>query len=211
MPGRAGEQPRAQRAAVPFLCVAVLFVCGVAAAIGPSTRAAASPIEPGAIRVVDGDTIAIGATVYRLVGFDAPETGSRARCESERTLGARASFRLRQLVSGGGLTLEPIRCSCPPGTEGTKACNYGRLCARLIARGRDVGDILISEGLARPYVCGTTLCPRRQPWCDERTEENADAPKKPPASNRPSTTAAAFFAGDQHGVASRHHDGVLGR
>jgi hypothetical protein len=39
----------------------------------------------------------------------------------ERTLGARASFRLRQLVSSGGLALEPIRCSCRPGTQGTKA------------------------------------------------------------------------------------------
>jgi len=29
----------------------------------------------------------------------------------------------------------------------------------------DVGDILISEGLARRFVCGATSCPRRRPWC----------------------------------------------
>lgn len=44
-------------------------------------------------------------------------------------------------------------CSCPPGTEGTRACNFGRLCGRLRADGRDVGDILIAEGLAEPYTC----------------------------------------------------------
>ncbi len=34
--------------------------------------------------------------------------------------------------------------------------------------GRDVGAILISEGLAHPYVCGATTCPQRRPWCEGR-------------------------------------------
>jgi endonuclease YncB( thermonuclease family) len=74
----------------------------------------ARPIEPGAIEVVDGDTIRAGGRTVRLVGFDTPETGSRARCESERMLAAAASTRLRQLIAGGGLDLEPVACSCPP-------------------------------------------------------------------------------------------------
>jgi hypothetical protein len=82
----------------------------------------ASPIEPGAIEVVDGDTIRAGGRTFRLVGFDTPETGSRARCEHERTLAAAASRRLRELVAGGGLDLERVACSCRPGTEGTPAC-----------------------------------------------------------------------------------------
>ena len=69
---------------------------------------------------------------------DAPET-DRARCEAERVLGQRASHRLRQLVNAGGLDLHEIRCSCPEGTHGTQACNYGRRCATLKAHGRDVG------------------------------------------------------------------------
>jgi hypothetical protein len=40
---------------------------------------------PGAIEVIDGDTIRAHGVVFRLVGLDAPETGFRARCEAERT------------------------------------------------------------------------------------------------------------------------------
>jgi endonuclease YncB( thermonuclease family) len=105
----------------------------LALAVTPAATLA-SPTEPGAVEVVNGDTIRASGRTYRLVGFDTPETGSRARCESERTLGAAASTRLRQLVAGGGLDLE-----------------HGRACGILKARGRDVGATLISEGLARPF------------------------------------------------------------
>jgi endonuclease YncB( thermonuclease family) len=74
-------------------------------------------IEPGAIEAIDGDTIRANGQTVRLVGFDAPEAGNHARCESERTLAARATFRLRQLVSVGGLELQLIACSCRPGTR----------------------------------------------------------------------------------------------
>ena len=39
--------------------------------------------RPGAIRVVDGDTIRMGMATYRLVGFDTPEIGDHARCARE--------------------------------------------------------------------------------------------------------------------------------
>jgi endonuclease YncB( thermonuclease family) len=80
-------------------------------------------------------------------------------------LGNRATFRLRQLVAGGGLDLERVACSCASGTEGTRRCNYGRSCGTLKARGQDVGTMLIAEGLARAYVCGRTSCPPRESWC----------------------------------------------
>jgi endonuclease YncB( thermonuclease family) len=123
-----------------------------------------SAIAPS-ITVVDGDTVRANGQVYRLLGFDTPESGALARCERERKLADAATNRLRQLVANGQSTLEPITCSCPSGTEGTLQCNYGRLCARLRADGRDVGTVLISEGLARPYVCSQNSCPRRQSWC----------------------------------------------
>jgi endonuclease YncB( thermonuclease family) len=114
---------------------------------------------------VDGDTVRAKGQTYRLVGFDTPESGSLARCARERALADAATNRLRQLVAGEQTALEPVPCSCPPGTEGTQQCNYGRLCARLRAEGQNVGAILISEGLARPYACGPNGCPKRQSWC----------------------------------------------
>jgi micrococcal nuclease len=141
---------------VGFLFFAFAFV---------TSLAETSPIDPGRVEVIDGDTVRVADEVFRLLGFDAPET-YRARCASERDLGNRATFRLRQLVAGGGLDLERIACSCPAGTEGTERCNYGRSCGVLKARGQDVGSVLIAEGLAHAYVCGRTSCPSRGSWCD---------------------------------------------
>jgi endonuclease YncB( thermonuclease family) len=127
-----------------------------------ATKTAVAGVE---VQVVDGDTVRVRGQVYRLVGFDAPESGSQARCAAERSLAERATARLRQLVARGSLHFEPVACSCPAGTEGTRRCNYGRLCATLAVDGRDVGAIMIAEGLARRYVCGGTRCPPRQAWC----------------------------------------------
>jgi len=140
---------------------------GITAPASPSFGGITAPASPdfGGIEVIDGDTIRRGGRVYRLVGFDTPETGRNARCERERTLGAAATRRLTGLLRGSGHVLTRVPCACHPGTEGTSACNYGRLCARLMVQGRDVGAILISEGLARSYVCGGTSCPPRAGWC----------------------------------------------
>jgi endonuclease YncB( thermonuclease family) len=118
--------------------------------------------------VLDGDTIRVfhQQPNVRLVGFNAPET-RRAECDAERELGAKATRRLRDLVRGGHLDFEYVDCSCPAGTQGTFACNYSRDCGTLRSGGRDVGEILIEEGLAVPFVCAATRCPRtpRGPWC----------------------------------------------
>jgi endonuclease YncB( thermonuclease family) len=128
--------------------------------------ARADPVAPADVYVVDGDTIMVHGMRIRLVGFDAPELGRHAHCGSERMLAARATSRLRQLVrTGGDLDLKLIACSCRPGTEGTMGCNYGRACGVLTVEGEDVGEILMAENLARPYVCGRYSCPRRQSWC----------------------------------------------
>ena len=98
-----------------------------------------------------------------------------ARCEAERTLAAKATGKLRQLVAGGGLELTLVPCSCPPGTEGTPACNYGRSCGVLKAAGKDVGGLLIMDGLAKPYHCSGTRCRGGSRGADVTTHLNPQA------------------------------------
>jgi endonuclease YncB( thermonuclease family) len=130
------------------------------------TLAHADPIASSDIYVIDGDTIEARGQRIRLVGFDAPELGSHAHCGLERMLAARATSRLRQIIRiGEEIDLQLVDCSCRPGTEGTRLCNYGRACGYLTVDGQDVGDTLIAENLAHPLVCGRFSCPKRQPWC----------------------------------------------
>ena len=132
-----------------------------------ATPAVAEPIDPADVTVIDGDTIAVYHMQpnVRLVGFNAPES-SNAACEAERQLGVRASQRLRELVHAGHLDFVYVECSCPASKQGTQFCNWGRDCGTLKSNGRDVGSILIAEGLVVPFVCGATSCPKTpRPWC----------------------------------------------
>ena len=115
-----------------------------------SSPDAISPIE---ITVIDGDTIRARGKTIRLVGFDAPETGSQARCPRERELGDRATTQLKTLIAGGWF-------GAP-----TPDCNFGRSCGQLRSYGRDIGGLMIQYVLAKPYVCGDTSCPPRGSWC----------------------------------------------
>jgi endonuclease YncB( thermonuclease family) len=125
-----------------------------------------SESPPGAeLTIVDGDTVRSAGAVYRLLGFDAPERGDRALCDTERELAERTASRLQGLIASGMPTLTRTACPCSAGTEGSAACNEGRFCASLQVDGRDVGEILIGEGLAQPFVCSQTSCPPRRPWC----------------------------------------------
>ena len=124
-----------------------------------------SPNSPITIFAVDGDTVRYQGMVYRLVGFDTPERGDKARCDDERRRAEAATKRLRELIAGGEPRLQRVACACRLGEEGTSHCNYGRLCGLLSVGGRDVGQLLIGEGLARPYVCSGTRCPPRQRRC----------------------------------------------
>jgi endonuclease YncB( thermonuclease family) len=114
--------------------------------------AAAKDIATADIRIVNGDIIVAHGETYRLVGFDTPET-AQAQCASERKLGYRATFRLRQIVTGGGLDLEPVKC------------NESHSCAVLKAHGQNVAELMIGQGLARPFACSTAICPPHKGWC----------------------------------------------
>lgn len=117
----------------------------------PATGDPSPSQGPSEWRAVDGDGLAgPNGRRVRLLGFDAPETwrpeGVSAR---ERAMGLAAKARLSQLLHSGMARLV---------LTGRK-CKYGRDLARLEVDGRDVADIMIREGHARPYDGG-----RRQPW-----------------------------------------------
>jgi endonuclease YncB( thermonuclease family) len=95
--------PRADRIRLRLwqACGVGIFICILLLAAAFVFRAHATPIDSRSVEILDGDTIRVGTTTIRLVGFNTPEPGSQAKCEAERTLAAKASWRLRQLVSAG--------------------------------------------------------------------------------------------------------------
>ncbi|WP_425248939.1 hypothetical protein [Bradyrhizobium huanghuaihaiense] len=80
-----------------------------------------------AVSWFDGDTVRSEGNVYRLVGFNTPEKGDLARCANERKLADAATSRLKAIIATGDARLSRVPCALP-GQEGTKLCNYGRLC-----------------------------------------------------------------------------------
>ena len=99
--------------------------------------------------VVDGDTIWFQGVNLRLESFDTPEPHT-AICggSAEIALARRASARLLELLNSNPFTVQ---------TGGTD--RYGRVLATIRIAGRDVGDILIDEGLARRWPDG------HEWWC----------------------------------------------
>lgn len=96
--------------------------------------------------VYDGDTVWVGREKIRLLDIDTPEMGP-PRCSGPAPLATRARDRLAALLNG---KIDILR-------DGTDV--YDRTLAHLEVDGVDVGSILLSEGLARPYV------PGQEPWC----------------------------------------------
>lgn len=100
--------------------------------------------------VVDGDTIWWRGQNLRLENYDTPEPYNDI-CGGQReiALAHRASARLLELLNANPFTVQ---------TSGTD--RYGRTLATVRIDGADVGDILISEGLARRWPDGHEF------WCD---------------------------------------------
>lgn len=101
--------------------------------------------------VVDGDTLWLSGTKIRIEGIDAAEIG-QAKCAAERIRGEAAKRRLIALVNSGPFRLE---------RKGADEDVYGRKLRRLVRGQQSLGDVLITEGLARAWDG------KRRSWCDE--------------------------------------------
>lgn len=100
--------------------------------------------------IVDGDTIWLQGENIRLEGFDTPEPMTNL-CggEREKALAGKASARLEELLNNNEWTIE---------RNGTD--RYGRVLATIRIDGRDVGEWLVEERLARWWPDGEEW------WCD---------------------------------------------
>lgn len=110
----------------------------------------AAACQPEQLRIWDGDSFLIGmrsgSERIRIENIDTPEINGK--CIREIDLADQAKSRLAELMNGN--RIEIVR---------NGRGKYKRTLARVLVNGIDVGDILISEGLARPWSG------RRQTWC----------------------------------------------
>ena len=112
------------------------------------------------LSAVDGDTIRCNGQRMRpmgpgapyVSGFDAPETGGRARCDRERHLAARATARMEELLRTPGLVIE----------YSGQVDRFDRPLIWLrLPDGTTIGELMINEGLAQVWLPG-----RRIDWCN---------------------------------------------
>jgi micrococcal nuclease len=100
--------------------------------------------------VMDGDTFYLGSQSIRVADIDAPKTHP-PHCAYEAALGARAAYRLQELLNAGPFALHNL--------GDLDVDQYGRKLRTVVRDGHSLGSILVSEGLARRWTG------HRRPWC----------------------------------------------
>jgi micrococcal nuclease len=100
-------------------------------------------VDDPVLVIIDGDTFALGQERIRILNIDTPETRG-SHCENELVQGLRAKERLASLLRPGHIDVA---------RDGRD--RYGRTLARVSAQGRDIGEVLIREGLALQWQVGS--------------------------------------------------------
>lgn len=96
----------------------------------------------GSVRVIDGDTLDVAGLRVRLHGIDAPENNQTCQDRAGRdwACGEFVSAEVRARYEG-----RAARC------EEMDRDRYGRIVARCSVDGRDMGEDIVSDGLAEAY------------------------------------------------------------
>ena len=121
--------------------------------------------------IIDGDTIRVEAHQWpghqwtgliRLRGIDAPEL-RRSKCDEEKEQGIMARDTLASLI--------PPRVLLVNIENGSFASRY---VAAVMDGPRDIADILMENGVGRPYYGKG----KRKPWCNESNESIRERHKR---------------------------------
>ena len=110
--------------------------------------------------MLDGDTVEISGNRIRIANIDAPEL-HQAKCDAERRLAIVARNRMAEILVGGTIIVHP-----GDPKDGRLKDRQGWMLAAITVDGKDVGDIMIAESLARPWEG------KRQPWCEATEPHN---------------------------------------
>ena len=177
------------RFTVLFLILATLTLAGANNYKHPPTRTdtydQAIQVQSGAkvLDIIDGDTIRVEAHQWvghtwtgliRLRGIDTPELRG-SQCPEEKEQGIMARDTLVSLI--------PPRVVLLNITEGKFA---GRYVANVMDGPRDMGHVLMDNGVGRQYFTG-----KRQPWCNESGDSiRARYHRMKPAADTDTPTAA---------------------
>ena len=146
-----------------MLVVLVTLVIGAPGSLGAGDRLA-GPLPAQVVSVLDGDTLEVRVHIWlgqdiqtrvRLAGIDAPEL--KGKCARERVLAQRARAYLKAQLDPGDAGTASVRL---------REVRYGKYAGRVLARvetldGTDLGQALVTAGLARPYDGR-----RRASWCE---------------------------------------------
>lgn len=111
---------------------------------------------PAHVRVIDGDTFDYRGMRVRVADIDTPEV--RGQCAYESGLAARATARMRALLSEGPFELHPLG-------SGRDEDRYGRKLRIVTRNGRSLGDRLVAEGWRGPGRGGGRVGARAQSPC----------------------------------------------
>lgn len=119
------------------------MVLGLAATAPPSTGKVAWVIDGDTFRLTSGERI-------RIANIDAAETRTdQAQCAAEIRTGNIATRTAIALLKGMTVTIVRV------------ARSYNRSVARTTLDGRDVGQMLVQKGAARPWLRGNP----KPDWC----------------------------------------------